>query len=137
VDFLLSQNNLWIVLIAVAAGGLLLWPSLSRGRPGGRIELDDAIQKVNREHGIFVDIRPAEQFKAGAIPQSRNLPAADIAAQHGTLPKDKPLILVCAQGRESQRAAAELRKHGFDQVSCLSGGLDSWVQGGMPLSRKS
>lgn len=136
-DFLLSQNNLWILLIAVAAGGMLLWPSVSRGRPGGRIELNDAIRQVNNEHGVFVDIRAAEQFKAGNIPQSRNLPAADIEAQHGTLPKDKPLILVCAQGRDSQRVAASLRKHGFDQVSCLSGGLDSWVQAGMPLSRKS
>lgn len=76
-DFLLSQNNLWILLIAIAAGGMLLWPSLSRGRPGGRIELNDAIQQVNNEHGLFVDIRPAEQFKTGNIPQSRNLPAAE------------------------------------------------------------
>lgn len=136
-DFLLSQNNLWILLIAVVAGGLLLWPSLSRGRPGGRIELNDAIRQVNSEHGVFVDIRPAEQFKTGNIPQSRNLPATDIEAQHGTLPKDKPVILVCAHGREAQRSAALLRKHGFDQVSCLSGGLDSWVQAGMPLSRKT
>lgn len=136
-DFFLDQNNLLILLIALVSGGLLLWPSLSKGRPGGRIELSEAIQQVNREHGLFVDIRPAEEFKAGSIPQSRNLPAADLDAQMGTLPKDKPLILVCARGREAQQAAARLRKQGFDRVSCLSGGLDSWIQGGMPLAKKS
>uniref|UniRef100_UPI00334038AE rhodanese-like domain-containing protein n=1 Tax=Castellaniella defragrans TaxID=75697 RepID=UPI00334038AE len=134
-DFLLSQNNLWILLIALVSGGLLLWPSLSRGRPGGRIALNDAIQQVNREHGLFIDIRTAEQFKAGSIPQSRNIPMADLESHIGSLPKDKPLILVCDRGHTAQRALASLRKHGFDQVSSLDGGLDGWVQAGMPLKK--
>ena len=134
-DFLLSQNNLWILLIALVSGGLLLWPSLSRGRPGGRIALNDAIQQVNREHGQFIDLRPAEQFKAGSIPQSRNIPMADLESHVGSLPKDKPLILVDGHGREAQRALASLRKHGFDRVSSLDGGLDGWVQAGMPLKK--
>ncbi|MDN5844247.1 MAG: rhodanese-like domain-containing protein [Alcaligenaceae bacterium] len=136
-DFFLEQNNLWILLIALISGGMLLWPSLSKGRPGGRIDLNEAIQQVNREHGLFLDIRPAEEFKAGSIPQSRNVPVEDLDAKMGTLPKDKPLILVCARGRAAQQVAARLRKQGFDQVSCLNGGLDSWVQGGMPLAKKS
>lgn len=134
-DFLLSQNNLWILLIALASGGLLLWPSLSRGRPGGRIALNDAVQQVNREHGLFIDLRPAEQFKAGSIPQARNIPLDTLEAHVGSLPKDKPIILVDARGREGARALAQLRKHGFDRVSCLEGGMDTWVEGGMPLKK--
>ncbi|MER1967483.1 rhodanese-like domain-containing protein [Castellaniella sp. GW247-6E4] len=134
-DFLLNQNNLWILLIALVSGGMLLWPSLSRGRPGGRIALNDAVQQINREHGQFIDVRPAEQFKAGSIPQSRNVPMADLESHVGSLPKDKPLILVDSHGRDAQRALASLRKHGFDRVSSLDGGLDGWVQAGMPLKK--
>lgn len=134
-DFLLSQNNLWILLIALASGALLLWPSLSRGRATGRIALADAVQQINREQGLFVDIRPAEQFKAGHIPQARNITLDTLDAHLGSLPKDKPIVFVDAQGREGGRAVAQLRKQGFERVSCLEGGINAWTEGGLPLKK--
>ncbi|MER1940407.1 MULTISPECIES: rhodanese-like domain-containing protein [unclassified Castellaniella] len=134
-DFLLGQNNLWIVLIALASGALLLWPSLSKGRSNARIALTDAIQQINREQGLFVDIRPAEQFKAGHIPQARNITLDTLESHVGTLPQDKPIVVVDAHGREGARAVTQLRKHGFQRVSCLDGGLNAWTEGGMPLKK--
>jgi rhodanese-related sulfurtransferase len=52
------------------------------------------------------------------------------------LPKDKPIIVVCDQGRESARIAGSLRKQGYEQAMSLEGGLRGWVQAGMPLSKK-
>lgn len=134
-DFFLSPNNLWILLIALISGAMLAWPSLSRGRSGSSISLAEAIQLVNRENGLFVDVRPAEQFKTGSIPQARNVPHDTLDAQAGSLPRNKPIILVDARGRESAKAAATLRKQGFDRVSCLEGGLAAWAEGGMPVTK--
>ncbi|MCZ4329018.1 rhodanese-like domain-containing protein [Castellaniella denitrificans] len=134
-DFLLSQNNLWILLIALASGGLLLWPSLSKGRSTGRVALAEAIRQVNQDHGQFVDLRPADQFKTGAIPQSRNIPLDTLESHINSLPKDKPIVLVDAHGRDGAKAVAQLRKHGFDRVSCLEGGLSAWTEGGLPLKK--
>lgn len=134
-DFILSQNNLYIVLIALISGAMLLWPTLRRGK-GGPISVSDAVQIVNRSQGVFVDVRPADQYKAGTIAQARNLPAADIDAKANTLPKNKPLVVFCDQGRESAKAAALLRKQGLDAVS-LEGGLKAWTQAGLPLSKKA
>src|SRR3546814_17841781 len=78
VDFFLEQNKLWILLIALIAGGMLLWPSLSKGRPCGRIDLNDAIQHVNREPRLFADIRPADDFKDGSITQPRKVTVDEI-----------------------------------------------------------
>jgi rhodanese-related sulfurtransferase len=135
VDFLLSQNNLWILLIALASGAMLLWPGLSKGRSNARIALTDAIDQINREQGVFVDIRPAEQFKAGHIPQARNITLDTLDAHLGTLSQDKPVVIVDAQGREGARAVAQLRKHGFTRAFCLDGGLNAWTEGGMPLKK--
>jgi len=135
VDFLLSQNNLWILLIALASGALLLWPSLSKGRSTGRIALAEAIRQVNQEHGLFVDVRPADQFKTGAIAQARSIPLDTLESHLNSLPKDKPIVLVDAHGRDSAKAAAQLRKQGFDQVFCLEGGLSAWTEGGLPLKK--
>ncbi|WP_298013129.1 rhodanese-like domain-containing protein [uncultured Castellaniella sp.] len=134
-DFLLSQNNLWILLIALASGAMLLWPGLSKGRSNARIALTDAIDQINREQGVFVDIRPAEQFKAGHIPQARNITLDTLDAHLGTLSQDKPVVIVDAQGREGARAVAQLRKHGFTRAFCLDGGLNAWTEGGMPLKK--
>lgn len=134
-DFILSQNNLYIVLIALISGAMLLWPTLRRGK-GGPIGVNDAVQMVNRSQGVFVDVRPADQFKAGTIAQARSVPAADLAAKAASLPKNKPLIVFCDQGRESAKAAALLRKQGLEAVS-LEGGLKAWTQAGLPLSKKA
>lgn len=134
-DFLLSQNNLWIILAALVSGAMLLWPTLVRGRSGARLTLAEAIQLINRENGLFVDVRPVEQFKNGSIPQARNVPHDTLDAHLGTLPKDKPIVLVDARGREVAKVAAQLRKHGFERVSCLEGGLAAWAEGGMPLKK--
>lgn len=136
-DFLLSQNNLYIVLIALISGAMLLWPTLGKGRSGNPVAVPEAVQLANQRHGIFVDVRSADHFKAGTIPQARNLPAADIESKANTLPKDKPLIVFCDQGRESSRAVGALRKQGFTEAVSLQGGLRSWTEAGMPLSKKA
>lgn len=134
--FLLNQNNLWILLIAIVSGAMLAWPSISRRRGGSaRLTLAEAIQLVNRENGLFVDVRPEEQFKTGSIPQARNIPHDKLDAHVGTLPKNKPIVLFDTRGRESAKVAAQLRKQGFERVSCLEGGLAAWVEGGMPIKK--
>ncbi|CAM5213368.1 Rhodanese-related sulfurtransferase OS=Castellaniella defragrans OX=75697 GN=HNR28_001410 PE=4 SV=1 [Castellaniella defragrans] len=134
-DFLLNLNNLWILLIAVVSGVMLAWPSITRARSGARVTLAEAIHLVNRENGLFVDVRPADQFKTGSIPQARNIPEDTLDAHVSSLPKDKPIVLFDARGRESAKVAATLRKQGFDRVSCLEGGLAAWAEGGMPVKK--
>lgn len=134
-DFLLSQNNIWIVLIALISGAMLLWPSLTKGRPAGRVNLQDAIRQINQEHGLFVDIRPADQYRSGSIPQAKNIPLDTLDAQSGNLPKNKPIVLFDDRGRQASRAVAVLRKQGFERVASLDGGLHAWMEGGMPLKK--
>lgn len=135
-DFIFNQNNLFIVVIALVSGAMLLWPILTKSRAGASVDLQEAIQLVNQKQAIFVDIRTPEQFKTGNIPQSRNIPEIDLESKAGTLPKNKPIIVVCEKGRTSIQAAATLRRQGFEQVVSLTGGLSSWSQGGLPLSKK-
>jgi len=136
VDFILSQNNLYILIIALISGGMLLWPSLTKGRSSTSVQVSEAIQMANQQQAVFIDVRKPEEFKAGSIPQARNLPSAELEAKLGTLPKNKPIILVCDQGRESAQVAAKLRKQGFGDAVSLDGGLRNWTKDGLPLSKK-
>ena len=135
-DFILSDNNIYILLIAVISGLMLLWPTLMRGSRASVFSVSEAVRLSNQSNGIFIDVRPHERFKAGTIAQARSIPLADIDAKINSLPKDKPLIVFCDQGRISVSAANKLRKSGFEQVVSLEGGLTKWVDAGMPTSGK-
>lgn len=135
-DFFLEQTNLLLVFVAVAAGTMLLLPTILKGNAKS-VGVQQAVQLANQSQGIFIDVRGQDAFKAGSIPQARNVPAADIQAKLASLPKDKPIIIVCEQGRDSTSVAGSLRKQGYDQAVSLDGGLRGWVSAGMPVSKKS
>ncbi|MGP1615700.1 MAG: rhodanese-like domain-containing protein [Pollutimonas bauzanensis] len=135
-DFFLDQNNLIVLFVALASGVMLLLPNILKG--GGKtVSVQEAVQLANQKQGLFLDVRSHESFKNGSIPQARNLPVADLTSKLGTLPKNKPIIVVCDQGRDSARVAGSLRKQGYDEAVSLAGGLQGWTKDGMPLSRKT
>jgi len=138
VDFLLAQNNFLLVIVALIAALALAWPTLVRSRTGVRpVTVTQAVQMVNQNHALFIDIRSDDLYKAGHIAQSRHLPMADFHGKRAALPKDKPLIVVCERGRTSLPAARALKKLGFAEVYSLEGGLQGWDKAGMPISRKA
>jgi rhodanese-related sulfurtransferase len=136
VDFFLDQTNLILLFVAIAAGVMLALPNILKGGSKS-VGVQEAVQLANQKQGIFVDVRSHESFKTGSIPQARNVPEADLAAKMASLPKNKPIIVICDQGRDSARIAGKLRKQGYAEACSLEGGLRAWIQGGMPLSRKN
>src|SRR5690606_31363061 len=124
VDFLLNdQNNLFILAVAIISGLMLLWPALGRARGGASVTAAQAVQMINQRQAVVVDVRGAEQYAAGHIAQARSLPLADLDQKASSLPKNKPLVIVCDQGRDSAKAAAKLKQLGHAEVVTLEGGL--------------
>lgn len=135
-DFFLESNNILILTVAAVSGTMLLLNLMRKGGASGAVDVQEAIRLVNQQQGIFVDIRSADQFKKGFIAQSRNLPSADLESKSGSLPKDKPIIVVCDSGQSATSAVRTLRKLGFEQAVSLQGGLRSWTQDNLPLVKK-
>lgn len=125
-----------LVAIAVSSGLMLLWPTIQRSRAGGSVSTAQAVQLINREDAIVVDVRPAGTFQSGHIPHSRNIPAAEIADKAAKLPKGKPILVACDRGQIALGAAAKLRKAGVERVMVLEGGINAWTQAGLPTSIK-
>lgn len=134
--FLLDKGNIFFVIIAVVSGAMLAFPNMRRG-PSGGLSTAEAIQMSNQQQAVWVDVRPAEQFQAGHIAQARSLPAADVEQKAASLPKNKPLILVCEQGRDAPRIAARLRAQGYAEAKALQGGMKAWFSAGLPVTQKN
>jgi len=135
VDFFTDQTNILLIIVVITAAVALALPSfLNRG--ARQLGVYDAVKLANDRQGVFLDVRSTEHFKAGAVPQSRNVPVADLTNKLGGLPKDKPIIVVCERGRTSVGVVQTLKGKGFEEVYCLQGGLAAWVEAGLPLAKK-
>ena len=86
-QFFLDRVNLLLIAMACLSGGFLLWPLL-RDRAGGpSVTTLAATQMINSRHAQVVDVRPADQFATGSVPNARNIPAAEIGQRCNELLK--------------------------------------------------
>ena len=126
-------DNLLLIAVAFVSGAMLVWP-LVRGRASGpTLSTLQATQLINSRNPQIVDLRKADDFAKGSLPNARNLPAEKISDRLAELKKDKPVLLVCATGTSAGRSAALLRSRGFAEVFVLSGGIAGWREAGLPL----
>lgn len=133
-DFFFSQNNLLLLVVALGSGLALAWPMIQRSRAGAAISSTQAVQMMNHQHAVLVDVRTTEAFNAGHVPQARSVPLGDLEKKAGSLPKNKPLIVICDVGRTAIGAATRLRAQGFTDVVTLEGGLKAWLTAGLPVT---
>jgi rhodanese-related sulfurtransferase len=135
VPFFLDRINLLLLALACVSGALLLWPML-RDR-GSRVSLSTlaATQLINARHAQVVDVRTAEQFATGSLLNARNIPLAQLGQRSNELRKDRPVILVCGNGRTAHGAASKLRAGGIGEVYVLAGGVAAWRDAGLPLRK--
>jgi rhodanese-related sulfurtransferase len=133
-QFIQKDHNPLLLATAVASGAMLLWP-LVRGSTGGpRVTPGQATQLINREDAIVVDVRDQGEYEAGHILGARNVPMARMESAD-LKRKDKTIIVYCETGDRAPKAAAALKKQGFEKVVNLSGGLAAWKQAGLPVEK--
>jgi rhodanese-related sulfurtransferase len=129
-------DNWYLFAIAAASGGLLLWPVLQGATLTG-IAPAAAIQLINREKAVVVDVCEAGEFAQGHIVGSKNIPLGELEAKLAQAVKNKalPLVLVCQTGARSARAVAMAKKLGYEQAQSLAGGLKAWKAANLPVEK--
>lgn len=132
------QQNIWLVLIALASGSVLVWPLISR-RISGAAEVGpmEAVQLINRKDAVIIDLREPGEFGGGHAPNARNIPQGQLDKRLGELEKfkNRPIILVCQTGGRSHVATAQLKKAGLAEVLVLAGGINAWQQANLPVEK--
>lgn len=123
--------------VAIASGGMLLWPSLASGGGAAGINPTEAVQLINREKAVVVDVCSPQEFAAGHVTGAKNVPLAELEGKLGSVVKNKgvPLLLVCASGVRSRKAVAIARKLGYDNARSLTGGMGAWRSASLPVQK--
>lgn len=134
VDFLLA--NWALILVALISGTMLLTPMIRGGGAGG-ITPAEAVQLINRQKAVVVDVCEPAEFEAGHVGGARNIPLKELADKLPGAVKNKatPVVLVCASGARAARAVGIARKLGYENAQSLAGGLKSWRDASLPVER--
>ena len=77
-----------------------------------------------------IDVRGKEEWAAGHVEGSDRISAGQISSH--SVGRADTVIVVCANGKLSKRAARKLAKEGY-QTYHLDGGLAAWHDLGLPL----
>jgi rhodanese-related sulfurtransferase len=129
-------DNWMLITIAVASGAMLLLPVIQGAATAG-LNPAGAVQLINREKAVVIDVCGPAEFAAGHVVGSKNIPLDELEAKLAGAVKNKalPLILVCQSGARSARAVAIAKKLGYEQAQSLGGGLSAWKAANLPIEK--
>jgi len=85
---------------------------------------------------LFVDVRTPGEIAEMAVDGAELVPVAAILESRVILPRDRPIILICAVGGRSYWVGRFLSSRGYPEVYNLSGGIYAWEREGLPVVRK-
>lgn len=105
-------------------------------RRGGRsVTVQELVELVNKENALVLDVRDKKEYDAGHIVDALNIPFSTLDNRVNELKKhrERPIVVACKMGQHAGTAGTILRKHGFEKVSRLSGGVTEWRNQSLPV----
>ena len=132
-DFLIFVSEQWLLV----SGFLLLlyvfifYESHKAGKQLGHHEIT---QLLNSEEGVIVDVREHNEYKAGHVNGSINIPYTQLEKRIDELNavKSKTIIVTDKVGQHSAAAARNLKKLGFE-TRRMRGGMNEWTGSSLPV----
>ena len=123
------------ILVAALATTLTMLVLHERRKAGPALSISEAVQLINSDGGVFLDIREAADYAQGHITDAIHIPAAALVKRSDELEKyrDKPVIVVCKMGQASGPMTKALRAQGFRRAQKLSGGMMEWDAQKLPV----
>lgn len=116
------------ILAAVIAAITLIFAGCTQPSGYKEITQEEAAKIIHEQSGfVILDVRTAQEFAGGHIPNAINVPNESITdKQPEQLPDKNQMILVyCRSGRRSKQAAQKLSDMGYTNVLEF-GGINTW-----------
>jgi len=79
----------------------------------------------------IIDVREPAEYAGGHLPGAVNIPLAELTLRAEL--SAAPVVVVCASGGRSARAAALLEDAGHQEVANLLGGTFGWMAENRPV----
>jgi rhodanese-related sulfurtransferase len=111
--------------------GLFDW-LFGRGAPSITPQEAHAHLSADGDSQLLLDVRQPPETASGAAPGAVLIPLTQLGKRLDELPRDRPILAICASGHRSPLAARRLKRAGFD-VRNVRGGMQAWRAAGLPV----
>lgn len=136
----MNISNQAFTKILMGAAVLVWLTAAGAGEPASAIQHVDAKQAqklVADKKVVVLDIRTPGEFNKGRIAGAKNIDflAPDFEQRIEGLDKTKSYLVHCASGGRSTHSLPLFKKHEFQSVYHLDGGIKAWEKAGLPLEK--
>ena len=117
------------------AGGLEAWQQAGLPLEGSnQINLEDLNELTGHSAGsLIIDVRQRNEFQAGHISGSLNIELGELPEHLDGLPRELPIVALCASGMRATIAGSILQRDGRSDVRVVDeSGAPEWVSLGYP-----
>ena len=100
-------------------------------------QIYEALQQDPR--AMFIDVRTPVEFREVHAQGAELIPLDQLDAGKVIESLDgdygKPIYLICRTGSRSKQALEKIKAAGYENIVCVEGGTQAWVEAGLPVVR--
>lgn len=121
----------------VLLGSILLIGCVSNSQSFTELSPKEFKSAFEKEDAILLDVRTPQEVNGGTIENASTIDYydADFAKKVAKIQKDKTVYVYCKSGGRSSKAANVLLNSGQARVVNLKGGIISWQENQLPLTK--
>ena len=133
-----SENIILFAALGVILALILRMEIKNAMRGFKNITPAEAVQLINKEDAVIVDVRESNELAQGSIRNAKHLALSVLKQRVDELTSyaDKPVIAYCKSGMRSGEACEILKKNNFTNVMSLKGGIEAWKVANLPVVKK-
>lgn len=96
----------------------------------------EAQSMINHRKDLLVlDVRTPQERHQVRLADSQFIPIGEVMRGRLTVPKEQPILVVCAVGGRSYVASRALLAMGHQEVYNLEGGIEAWRRAQLPVEK--
>ncbi|CAN5293524.1 hypothetical protein BH20ACI2_BH20ACI2_01840 [soil metagenome] len=110
-------------------------PPLVKAAGVSEVSPAQALPAIEAAYSQFIDVRTTEEHAEAHPFRSRNIPLDTLAQNLDIIEKSEPVYIICRTDNRSRQAAEILVRAGFEQAIVVTGGIEAWTAGGLPMGK--
>jgi rhodanese-related sulfurtransferase len=106
------------------------------GDPIPTVDVQTASERLaSADPPLLLDVREPNEYAGVRAPGAVLMPTSTFLLKAGELPRDRPILVMCAVGGRSANVTAYLLCNGWPDVVNVAGGIVAWERAGLPVKR--
>lgn len=82
---------------------------------------------------LLLDVREDWEWNENHVPGALHIPMQQVPSRLAEIPEDRDVYVYCKMGGRSARVTDYLRRHGRGRAANVDGGIDAWIEAGLPV----